>query len=955
MTRLISSLAILISFLLCLAGCGGSGGSSSPSGPTGQLAFVNGNQSVMAGVCSPAVQVQSEDESGNVAAVTSDLSLTLSSTSAVGGNVSFYSDQNCTQRIKSAVIKATTSSSGSFYFLRNVASNSPLTINASDPSNQYSTASQSATVTRNPTFSTVWDSPNLPGGVTTGAVNVKTYCKLPIYQGAGATCAAGDGTTDDTQAILQAVRLNAGSSSVRAQNGTSSRDSTIYFPSGTYIISKPVLWQDGVGTWVAFLSFQGENNTDTVLKFADGTAGSTQNQSCWASGIANSVLYTASDGSTDGAQNGAEGGEGGDAFRNNIRNLTIDVGKNNPNMIGIDYAGSNNTVIRNVNIVSGDGHGCVGLNEYRYSEGPELFSNLFIQGFDTGVYGAGEINQCGAVFGDIRISTFEHIRIQDQNVVGINLPGMAQISIRDLRSDNTVTAITATNPANIYSNVLTLLDSSLSGGQASSAITLQQGSGAASNPYTFVRDVTFSGYGALSNGKLQALSSNEFSSQAALLGSEHTSKTSLNLPIAETPLFPDDTKDGTDYSSWTFPVVPSGCSINSEEQPCDMTAAIQTAIDNGTSTVVIPWGWYGLSSPLAVGGGHGMNVKRILCLGCHLVAIASTGCPQIGNTQQYPNGCNNQEALSIGDTNNSTLWIDGLSPHYDPGSPGNAAFHFGYSQDPYPSSSFAPVFLNTTNATAVVLQDLDNITYLDQPRQANGPFSPVYLESVAFGPFIFLNRQVWARNLDPEVAPASAQFLACATGTGTTNGKCGPSTTAANEPVDFLQQGNSHAMVSQTSQQNGASLWALGFKAENREQPAVCLYNQGGSGIHDGAGLPANSLLEVDNGAKAEIMGLESFDHRLNTTDINGKPIGAVVSAAGASAPSLISVEGFFANGSASEEYGNSVQQSYPDGSQSWVFQFEYCATHSGAVCSYPNGSTPGSGPGSAYPIYVGH
>ena len=66
-----------------------------------------------------------------------------------------------------------------------------------------------------------------------------------------------------------------------------------------------------------------------------------------------------------------------------------------------------------------------------------------------------------------------------------------------------------------------------------------------------------------------------------------------------------------------------------------------------------------------------MNVKRILCLGCHLVALASPKCPQVGNTQQYPNGCNNLEALIIGDTNNTTLWIEGLLPHYEVGSPGD--------------------------------------------------------------------------------------------------------------------------------------------------------------------------------------------------------------------------------------------------------------------------------------------
>ena len=434
-----------------------------------------------AGTCSQAVQVQSEDSNGHTTVAPSVVNISLSSTSATGGNVSFYSDTGCTQRIKSTIIPASTSSSGAFYFLRNIASNSPLTINASDTANQYSAASQSVTIMSNPVLATVWDSPNLPAGVSTGVINVKTYCKASDLPGCGSDLRVWEtAVTDDTQAILQAVRLNNGATSVRAPNGTSSRDSIIYFPSGTYLISKPILWQDGSGNWVAYLSFQGENNSDTILKFVDGTAGSTQSQNCWANGIVNSVLYTASNGSTAGAKNGAEGGEGEDAFRNNIRNLTIDVGKNNPNMVGIDYAGSNNTVIADVNIVSGDGQGCVGLNEYRYSAGPELFSNLFIQGFDTAHLRCRRNRpmwkHAPEAFGFRRI---EHIRIQDQNVVGINLPGMAQVSIRDLKSDNTVSAITATNPAGIYSNVLNLVDSSLNGGTASSAITLQQGSGAA--------------------------------------------------------------------------------------------------------------------------------------------------------------------------------------------------------------------------------------------------------------------------------------------------------------------------------------------------------------------------------------------------------------------------------------------------------------------------------------------
>ena len=114
-------------------------------------------------------------------------------------------------------------------------------------------------------------------------------------------------------------------------------------------------------------------------------------------------------------------------------------------------------------------------------------------------------------------------------------------------------------------------------------------------------------------------------------------------------------------------------------------------------------------------------------------------------------------------------------------------------------------------------------------------------------------------------------------------------------------------------------------------------------------------MLEVDEGAKAEVIGFGSYDQRLNSTDLSGRPIGAVVSNAAASAPSPISIEGFFSRGSANQEYAYSVQQSYPDGTQSWIYQFEYCATHSSVFCSYPDGGYPTRGPGSAFPIYVGH
>ncbi|MGA8734644.1 MAG: hypothetical protein WB558_12060 [Terriglobales bacterium] len=89
--------------------------------------------------------------------------------------------------------------------------------------------------------------------------------------------------------------------------------------------------------------------------------------------------------------------------------------------------------------------------------------------------------------------------------------------------------------------------------------------------------------------------------------------------------------------------------------------------------------------------------------------------------------------------------------------------------------------------------------------------------------------------------------------------------------------------------------------------------------------------------------------------DVNGKPIGAVVSNPASSRQSPISVEGFMSSGDSQEEYLYNIQQTYPGGAQSIIYQFDFCTTHSGVFCSYPNGANPSVGPASAYPMYVGH
>src|SRR5882672_8382708 len=85
-----------------------------------------------------------------------------------------------------------------------------------------------------------------------GMLNVKT-----VYG------AVGDGVHDDTAAIQAAISAN-----IRQQ----STSRIIYFPAGTYLVSKPLVWKDTTGVFQSELTFQGENQQSTVIKLTDENA-----------------------------------------------------------------------------------------------------------------------------------------------------------------------------------------------------------------------------------------------------------------------------------------------------------------------------------------------------------------------------------------------------------------------------------------------------------------------------------------------------------------------------------------------------------------------------------------------------------------------------------------------------------------------------------------------------------
>ena len=349
--------------------------------------------------------------------------------------------------------------------------------------------------------------------------------------------AAGDGSTDDTAAIQQAIDDH--------PNG----NRIIYLPNGTYKVSDRLSWSGSSGDDKKRTIMQGESTANTVIKLADNTSGYQDSSN------RKGVIWT--------GQSPAQ------RFRNSIRTLTVNVGSSNPGAAGIQFMANNQGTIRDVDIVTDDGQGAVGLDmAYTGEIGPLLVRGLFVDGFDIGIKTGGQVNSM----------TLEDVTLRNQNDEGLNNYSQ-RVFVRNLASTNDVPAI-----RNRASNdgAITLLDSSLDTLSSSSS-----NAAIVNGDALYVRNTTTSGYNKAIDNNVSGGASDVTGDISEYVASGNTDElfsspdSSLNLTVKESPQLGWD-----DLSNWANPENYGGDPTDST----DDTQAIQDAIDSGASTVYLPNG-----------------------------------------------------------------------------------------------------------------------------------------------------------------------------------------------------------------------------------------------------------------------------------------------------------------------------------------------------------------------------
>lgn len=377
--------------------------------------------------------------------------------------------------------------------------------------------------------------------------------------------AKGDGRTDDTQALDQCFRQEGGKKYLLG-----------YLPNGTYLVSDTIAYGNR-RCWM-----HGESRERTIIKLRDNCPGFQDPEN------PKPVLLMAN------AWDRRDEWNSGVMFRQEVHNVTVDVGRGNPGAVGIAFMTNNAGTLSNVAIRSQDGQGAYGLSLDLAWPGPALMKDLVIEGFDYGIH---------STIGQYSI-TFKRLILRNQNRYAIwndEQSLFMQDVISEQRGDVPF--------LKTKEGLIALLRGRLQG-RGDAAISARKAK-------LYIRDLETSGYGAAvetDRGTASGPRVEEFCTErpSSLFVSRPAM---LDLPIEEPPEIPWGPLDG-----WVNPE-DFGAENGGE---VDATAAIQAAIDSGAHTVFLgPKGYYRVTDTLILRG----NVRRFTGLGGRLV-LKNDGAPK---------------------------------------------------------------------------------------------------------------------------------------------------------------------------------------------------------------------------------------------------------------------------------------------------------------------------------------
>lgn len=345
-----------------------------------------------------------------------------------------------------------------------------------------------------------------------------------------------DGITDCTDALQRALRENLGR--------------TIYLPAGTYLVSGALRWPAGERDTTLW----GEARERTFIRLADGTPGFMQPAEPLA------MIWT--------------GQKPAQRFKNYIRHVTVETGRNNPGAIGVQFIANNSGAMRDVCIRSGDGTGVIGLDlGYTDEQGPCLIKDVRIEGFRTGISLDHRVDSV----------TMEDVTVVDAREIAIRNNGQV-LSVRRLRTEGVPLAV-----VNRGNALLTLIESSL-GGTGPVAIMNE------SPAQLFLREVQAHGFQSAVVDQPSLVK--ELAIPSGITLNENSPARSLRLPIEETPDVPWGSP-----AQWVSIESFGAVAGQFPGRPAhDSTLAFQAAIDSGARTVYVPEGVYRVDGEVVVRG-----------------------------------------------------------------------------------------------------------------------------------------------------------------------------------------------------------------------------------------------------------------------------------------------------------------------------------------------------------------